>query len=51
MYRINTEYRFQIIIKNKMGKKGQYLVCTFMKGISAADDIKVTIDVDPVDII
>ena len=51
MFRINTEYRFQIIIKNKMGKKGQYLVCTFMKGISAADDIKVTIDVDPVDII
>ena len=51
MYKINTEYRYQIIIKNKMNKKGQYLVSTFMKNTTAADDIKVIVDIDPVDII
>ncbi len=51
MYKLNSEYRFQIIIKNKMNKKGQYIVSTFMKNISIADDIKMIIDIDPVDII
>ena len=51
MHKINSEYRFQIIIKNKMNKKGQYLVSTFFKNISVADDIKMIIDIDPVDII
>ncbi len=51
MYKINTEYRYQIIIKNKMNKKGQYLISTLMKNTEAADDIKVIIDIDPVDII
>ncbi len=51
MYKINKEYRYQIIIKNKMNKKGQYLVSTFMKNTTPADDIKVIIDIDPVDII
>ncbi|MBQ9246187.1 primosomal protein N' [bacterium] len=51
MYKINSEYRYQIIIKNKMNKKGQYLICNFIKNTSVADDIKLTIDIDPVDII
>ena len=51
MAKINTEYRYQIIINNKMYKKGQYLVSTFIKNTSAADDIKMIIDIDPVDII
>ena len=51
MYKINTEYRYQIIIKNKMSKKGQYLVSMFMKNLTPADDIKVITDIDPVDII
>lgn len=51
MYKINSEYRFQIIIKNKMGKRGQYLISTFIKNTSAAEDIKLIIDIDPVDII
>ena len=51
MYKLNSEYRFQIIIKNKMNKKGQYIVSTFMKNTSIADDIKMIIDIDPVDII
>ncbi len=51
LYKINSEYRFQIIIKNKMNKRGQYLISTFIKNTSAADDIKLVIDIDPVDII
>ncbi len=51
MHKINSEYRFQIVIKNKMQKKGQYLISAFMRNTTAANDIKLTIDVDPVDII
>ncbi|MBQ8886346.1 MAG: primosomal protein N' [Candidatus Gastranaerophilales bacterium] len=51
MPKINSEYRYQIVFKNKMNKKGQYLISTFIKNTSAADDIKLVIDVDPVDII
>ena len=51
MYKINTEYRYQIIIKNKMSKKGQYIVSMFMRNLTPADDIKVITDIDPVDII
>ncbi|MCD7781031.1 MAG: hypothetical protein LUH05_10230 [Candidatus Gastranaerophilales bacterium] len=51
LYKLNSEYRFQIIIKNNMNKKGQYLISTFIKNTTAANDIKMIIDVDPVDII
>ena len=51
MQKINSEYRYQIVIKNKMHKKGQFLISTFMKNTSAADDIKMIVDIDPVDII
>ncbi len=51
MYKINKEYRYQIIIKNKLEKKGQYFISTFFKSISTANDIKIVIDVDPVDVI
>ncbi len=51
MFKINKEYRYQIIIKNKMNKKGQYFVSTFFKSIKTSDDIKIIIDIDPIDII
>ncbi|MCD7878761.1 MAG: primosomal protein N', partial [Candidatus Gastranaerophilales bacterium] len=51
MHKINSEYRFQVIIKNKISKKGQYFICTFFKNISAANDIKIIIDIDPIDVI
>ncbi len=51
MYKINSEYRYQIIIKNRMNKKGQYIISAFFKSISTAEDIKTLIDIDPVDII
>lgn len=51
MSKINSEYRYQIVIKNKMSKKGQYLVSKFVQSIAAASDIKLIIDIDPIDII
>ena len=51
MSKINSEFRYQIVIKNKMSKKGQYFISKFVKGIAAASDIKLIIDIDPVDII
>lgn len=49
--KINNEYRFQIIIKNKMDKKGHSFISSFFKKIKLPEDIKLIIDVDPVDIL
>ncbi len=51
IHKINTKYRFQIIIKNKLGKKGHYIISALMKNTKAADDIKIITDIDPVDIL
>ncbi len=49
--RLNSHYRFQIIIKNKLGEKGHQFVSSFLSKITAPKDIKMTIDVDPLDIL
>ena len=57
--RINSMYRFQIIIKNKMGngiytgdeKKGHQFISSFLGKITMPKDIKLAIDVDPLDIL
>jgi len=49
--RIRGEYRFQILIKNKLGEKGHFLVSSFISKIKMPDDIKMVIDVDPSDIL
>ncbi|MBQ3642907.1 primosomal protein N' [bacterium] len=51
MHRINSEYRFQIIIRNKQYKQGQYIISKFFQNCKVSDDIKMIIDIDPVDII
>lgn len=51
MQKINSEYRYQIIIKNKLGKKGHYLISKFTQGLTTANDIKLVTDIDPIDII
>ena len=48
---INGYYRFQIIIKNKLGEKGHQFISSFLNKISAPKDIKMTVDVDPLDIL
>ncbi len=49
--RINGMYRFQIIIKNKMGEKGHQFVSSFLNRITMPKDVKLTVDVDPLDIL
>ncbi|MBQ7450810.1 primosomal protein N' [bacterium] len=49
--RIKNEYRFQILIKNKMEEKGHFFVTSFLRQIQLPPDIKMTVIVDPNDIL
>ena len=49
--KIKGLYRFQIIIKNKMGEKGHMFITKFLNQITVPKDIKLTVDVDPIDIL
>ena len=49
--RINGYYRFQILIKNRLEEKGHQFISSFLNKISAPKDIRMTIDVDPLDIL
>ncbi len=49
--KINGYYRFQILIKNKLSQKGHDFVSKFMDKITLPKDIKLAIDVDPLDIL
>lgn len=49
--RINGQYRFQIIIKNKLEEKGHKFISSFLNKITMPKDVKLTIDVDPLDIL
>ena len=49
--RINSMYRFQILIKNKLDEKGHNFISSFLNKITMPKDIKLSIDVDPLDIL
>ena len=49
--RLNGLYRFQIIIKNKLHEKGHSFVSKFFVKITMPKDIRLAIDVDPIDIL
>ena len=49
--RINGYYRFQILIKNRMDEKGHSFVSKFLNKITVPKDIKLSIDVEPADIL
>lgn len=49
--KIKSMYRFQIIIKNKLEEKGHSFISKFLNQITMPKDIKLTIDVDPIDIL
>ena len=49
--RINSQWRFQILIKNKLEEKGHQFISGFLAKINAPKDIKMTVDVDPLDIL
>ena len=49
--KINGYYRYQILIKNKLSQKGHDFIARFMDKITLPKDIKLAIDVDPLDIL
>lgn len=49
--KIKGMYRFQILIKNKLEEKGHMFISKFLNQITVPKDIKLTIDVDPIDIL
>jgi len=49
--KIKGMYRFQILIKNKMDEKGHAFISHFLSQITMPKDIRLTVDVDPIDIL
>ena len=49
--KINSYYRYQILIKNKLSQKGHDFISKFLNKITLPKDIKMAIDVDPLDIL
>ena len=49
--RLNSFYRFQILIKNKLQSKGHSFITKFFDKITLPKDIRIAIDVDPIDIL
>ncbi len=49
--RLQGSYRFQILIKNKLEDRGHNFITSFLGKIKLPSDIKMIVDVDPVDIL
>ena len=49
--KLNGLYRYQILLKNKLHEKGHKFVAQFFKTIKLPKDIRMAIDVDPIDIL
>jgi len=49
--KLNGFYRFQILIKNKLSQKGHDFVSKFLSKITIPKDIRLSVDVDPLDIL
>ncbi len=49
--KLQEYYRFQILIKNKLSSKGHSFIHSFLNNIKLPEDIKMTVDADPLDIL
>ncbi len=49
--KIKGEYRYQIIIKNRLGDKGHSMISSYIKGLNVPQDVKFLVDVDPYDML
>jgi primosomal protein N' len=49
--RLNGFYRYQLLLKNKIYEKGHKFITGFFKSIKLPKDIRMAIDVDPIDIL
>ena len=49
--KIKEEFRYNIIVKNKIGEMGHRTILRFLKSINLPNDIKMVVDIDPNDIL
>lgn len=49
--KLNGLYRYQILLKNKLHEKGHHFISKFFKSIKLPRDVRMAIDVDPIDIL
>lgn len=49
--KIKDEYRFNILIKNKLDLKGHRTILKFIRALKLPSDIKLVVDIDPGDIL
>jgi len=49
--RLNGFYRYQILIKNRLHEKGHSFVSKFFDKITMPKDIRLSVDIDPIDIL
>ena len=49
--RIKGEFRFNILVKNKLEENGHNIILSFLRKIILPNDIKMVVDVDPMDIL
>jgi len=49
--KIRGEYRFNLIVKNKLDEKGHNIILSFLRKVILPNDIKMIVDVDPMDIL
>ena len=49
--KIEDEFRFQILIKNRLEQKGATIVSSFLRELKIPEDIKFLVDVDPVEML
>lgn len=51
MEKLNNDFRYEILIKNFLGKQGHLLISRFFKTIKLPKDLKIKIDVSPIDLL
>ena len=49
--KINNEYRYQILIKNRLEDKGHFLITSFIKNLKVPSEVKFLVDVDPTEML
>lgn len=49
--KIRNEYRFNLLIKNKLDERGHGFILNFLRGIILPKDIKMVVDIDPSDVL
>ena len=49
--KLKGDFRFNIIVKNKLDEKGHLTILSFLRKVILPDDIKMVVDVDPKDVL